>query len=249
MISLKTLEEIKIMDYAGGIAYDVISKVISRVEPGIPTIELDQFAESEIRRLGGTPAFKGYHGFPGTLCISIDNEVVHGIPSKTRKIESGQIVSIDIGVGYNGYYSDMAKSIAVGELTGQKIKLLKITEEALFKGIRKAFPGNHLYDISFEIQSYVEKNGFSIVREYVGHGIGKEIHEDPQVPNFGMPGQGPIIQPGLVICIEPMVNIGTFEVYVGKNNWTVLTKDNKPSAHFEHMIYVSETGPKTLTQL
>ncbi len=249
MILLKTPEEIKIMDHAGSIAYEVISNVISRVEPGIPTIELDKFAESEIRRLGGTPAFKGYHGFPGTLCVSIDNEVVHGIPSKVRKIESGQIVSIDIGVGYKGYYSDMAKSIAVGELTEQQIKLLQVTEEALFKGIRKAFPGNHLYDISFEIQSYVERNGFSVVREYVGHGIGKEIHEDPQVPNFGMPGQGPILQPGLVICIEPMVNIGTFEVYVGTNSWTVLTKDNKSSAHFEHMIYISETGPKILTQV
>lgn len=249
MISLKTEDEIKIMAAAGRIASSTLDKVISMVQPGITTLELDNVAESEIRRQGGVPAFKGYHGFPKTICTSIDHEVVHGIPSANRKLEEGQLISIDLGVRYKDYHSDMAKTVAVGNISEEKQNLLKVTEEALFRGIRKAHPGNHLYDISFEVQTYAESHGYSIVRDYVGHGIGRQIHEEPQVPNFGLPGTGIVIQPGLVICIEPMVNIGTYEVIVGDNGWVVLTGDRKPSAHFEHMVYVSKHGPKILTQM
>lgn len=249
MIELKDTEAIKIMREAGRINSLALNKAISAVESGITTLELDRIAEAEILKHGGKPAFKGYHGFPNTLCTSIDFEVVHGIPSKNRKLESGQILSIDIGTLYNGYYADMAKTVPVGSISDEKLKLLKVTEESLFRGIRKAYPGNHLFDISSEVQRYVESQGFSVVRDYVGHGIGRKLHEEPQVPNFGIPGTGPVIRPGLVICIEPMVNIGTYEVFVSDNNWTVNTKDNLASAHFEHAIYVSEDGPKILTQI
>ncbi|HDS09651.1 MAG TPA: type I methionyl aminopeptidase, partial [Firmicutes bacterium] len=248
-INLKNSEEVEKIREAGQIASEVLDLVIELAHPGVSTLELDRLAETEIRKRGAIPAFKGYNGFPGTLCISIDEEVVHGIPSKKRLLESGQILSLDIGVGLKGFFSDMAKSVAVGNLSEEKLSLVRVTEEALFRGIRKAFPGNRLFDISYEVQSYVESHGFSVVRDYVGHGIGREIHEEPQVPNFGMPGLGPVLQEGLVICIEPMVNIGTYEVEVGENGWTVLTKDRKPSAHFEHTIYVSSTGPKILTQI
>ncbi len=249
MIDLKTPEDIEKMKAAGKIASEVLDLVIGRVKPGVSTLDLDRFAEQEIRSRGGIPAFKGYNGFPGTLCVSLDDEVVHGIPSKKRLLQNGQILSLDIGVGLDGFFADMAKSVAVGNLTEEKLNLLRITEESLFRGIRKAIPGNHLYDISYEIQSFVERHGFSVVRDYVGHGIGRALHEDPQVPNFGMPGTGPLIQEGLVICIEPMVNIGTYDVEVGENGWTVFTRDRKPSAHFEHMVYISGKGPKILTQI
>ena len=216
------------------------------IREGITTEELDRLAEEYIKRHGGIPAFKGYRGYPRSLCVSVNEEVVHGIPGK-RKLKEGDIVSLDLGVLMDGYYGDAAITVPVGKVSELARKLIKVTEEALYRGIEMARPGNRLSDISHAIQTHVEKAGFSVVREFVGHGIGKQLHEEPQVPNFGPPNRGPRLEPGMVLAIEPMVNTGTWEVRILPNGWTVVTADGGLSAHFEHTVAITDNGPEILT--
>jgi methionyl aminopeptidase len=219
-----------------------------KIKPGVKTKELDRLAEDFIRSQGAYPAFKGYRGFPASICISIDNEVVHGIPGE-RVIEEGQVISVDIGVLKDSFYADGAFTFAVGPISDQAKRLIKVTQEALERGLKFAKEGKFLSDISYAIQSFVEKNGFSVVRDLVGHGIGMNMHEEPQIPNFGPPGQGPILKKGMVLAIEPMVNVGSFEIETKKDNWTIITKDGSLSAHFEHTVAVTENGAMILTDL
>ena len=216
------------------------------VLPGVTTIELDRKAEEFIRSSGANPGFKGLYGFPATICVSINDEVVHGIP-KNRILKNGDIIGIDCGVYMNGYYGDHAKTFPVGNVDEQIINLLNITQKSLLKGIEQAVPGKNIGDIGFAVQSYVEKYGYGIVRELVGHGIGEKLHEEPQIPNYGIKGKGPLIQPGMCFAIEPMINLGTEMVYTKSDNWTVCTKDGLPSAHFEHTITVTNGKPIILT--
>jgi len=248
MITLKSEEELIYLRAAGRIVADVLAELreVIITNPGITTKELDQLAESLIIKRGARPAFKGYRGFPCCLCASVNQQVVHGIPGD-YKLQPGDIVSLDLGVKLNGYYGDAAVTVAVGKIGSEVNKLLEVTERALYRGIRQAKVGNRLSDISYAIQSHVEKNGFSVVRTLVGHGIGRYLHEDPPVPNFGKPHQGPKLKRGMVLAIEPMVNVGSFEVKTTKDNWTVVTKDGKPSAHFEHTIAIRGNKPEILT--
>lgn len=216
------------------------------IREGITTEELDRLAEEYIKRHGGIPAFKGYRGYPRSLCVSVNEEVVHGIPGK-RRLKEGDIVSLDLGVLMDGYYGDAAITVPVGKVSELAKKLIKVTEEALYRGIEMARPGNRLSDISHAIQTHVEKAGFSVVREFVGHGIGKQLHEEPQVPNFGPPNRGPRLEPGMVLAIEPMVNTGTWEVRILPNGWTVVTADGGLSAHFEHTVAITDNGPEILS--
>ncbi|MDW7674586.1 MAG: type I methionyl aminopeptidase [Bacillota bacterium] len=248
MIIFKTPEEIKMMKEAGKIVAETHAELAKVVAPGITTAELDRIAENYIRSCGATPAFKGYHGFPASICASINEELVHGIPG-LRKLKNGDIISIDIGAVYNGFFGDAAVTLPVGEISSEAKQLLQVTEEALMKGIEQARVNNRLSDISHAVQAYVEANNFSVVRDYVGHGIGREMHEDPQVPNFGRPGFGPRLKPGLVLAIEPMVNMGSYEVYTLQDDWTVVTTDKKLCAHFEHTIAITEDGPEILTKV
>lgn len=247
MITFKSEHEIELMREAGKIVASTHRKLAEAVRPGITTAELDAIAEKHIRAHGAIPAFKGYHGFPGTICASINEEVVHGIPS-LRRLKEGDIVSIDIGACYKGYYGDAAATLPVGEISSQAAKLLKVTRESLYRGIAFAREGFRLSDISHAVQEYVESYGFSVVRSYVGHGIGTEMHEEPQVPNFGRPGRGPRLQEGMVLAIEPMVNAGTWKVETLEDNWTVVTKDKSWSAHFEHTVAIGEERPEILTE-
>ncbi|NLC38715.1 MAG: type I methionyl aminopeptidase [Clostridia bacterium] len=248
MIYLKSERELNYMRDAGRLTAETHREVKEAVREGVTTAELDRIAEDYIRQKGGKPSFKGYHGFPASICASINEEVVHGIPG-LRKLESGDIISIDIGVEINGYHGDAAATWPVGEIDEEVERLLKVTEESLMRGIQQALVDNRLGDISHAIQEYVEKNGFSVVRDYVGHGIGSRMHEDPQVPNFGTPGRGPRLRAGMTLAIEPMVNMGTYEVTTVADNWTVVTKDGKPSAHFEHTIAITPEGPEILTKI
>ena len=218
------------------------------VRPGVTTKELDTKAEAFIIKRGGKPAFKGYHGYPATICASINEEVVHGIPSN-RHLREGDIIGIDLGVVMDGFYGDAARTFAVGKVDETSLKLMEVTEAALYKGIEQAVPGNRLYDISHAVQEHVEAAGFSVVRDFVGHGIGRQLHEEPQVPNYGPPHQGPKLEEGMAIAIEPMVNEGTWQVKVLKDGWTVVTADGKRSAHFENTIVITENGPEILTRL
>jgi methionyl aminopeptidase len=213
--------------------------------------ELDVIAEEYIRSQGGTPAFKGYghdpsNLFPGTLCVSVDDEVVHGIPDG-RKLQEGQVVSVDVGVKKNGWFGDGARTFAVGKVLGEKVRLLRATEEALAKGIECARAGCRLHDISARVQEHVERQGFSVVRDLVGHGIGRNLHEEPSIPNYGTPGTGPLLKEGMVLAIEPMVNAGSYHVKLGSDGWTVRTRDGRPSAHFEHTVVVREHEAEILT--
>lgn len=246
MIILKTEREIDLMRKSADILIETFKIVDSLVEPGIRTEVIDQEVEKYIRSRGAKPAFKGYHGYPASACISIDDEVVHGIPG-SRTLEVGQIVGIDIGVELNKYFSDAAKTYAVGEISAEKKRLMEVTEASLENGIRAAIAGNRLSDISYAVQSVVEEAGYSVVRELVGHGIGRDLHEDPQVPNYGKPGHGPRLKAGMVLAIEPMVNMGDYEVVFEDDNWTVRTADGSPSAHFEHTIAITEDGNEILT--
>jgi len=251
-IPIKTKREIELMRESCRIVAEVLAFIGSNIKPGVFTIELDRIAEEYIRANGANPAFKGYghdkkNLFPASLCVSIDEEVVHGIPNG-RILEEGQIVSIDVGVQKNGYFGDGARTFAVGKTSEEKAQLLKITEEALYKGIEQARAGHHLHDVSSTVQRHVEKAGFSVVRDLVGHGIGKHLHEDPAVPNFGTPGTGLILKEGMVLAIEPMVNTGTYKVQVADDGWTVRTSDGKPSAHFEHTIVIQSGEAEILTQ-
>ncbi len=251
-VSIKTEREIALMRESCRIVADVLALVGANVRSGVYTRELDHIAEDYIRSKGATPAFKGYGSdrhnlFPSTLCISIEDEVVHGIPNG-RRLEEGQVVSVDVGVKKNGYFGDGARTFAVGRTSHEKQRLLKITEESLYKGIEKAKAGNHLHDVSSAVQQYVEGAGFSVVRDLVGHGIGKSLHEEPAIPNFGSPGTGIVLKEGMTLAIEPMVNAGTYKVEVDEDGWTVRTADGKPSAHFEHTIVVREGEPEILTR-
>jgi methionyl aminopeptidase len=247
MITLKSKREIDIMRKAGEIAAEALARIVDEIEPGITTIALDSLAEKFIRSRGGEPAFKGYHSYPASICVSINDEVVHGIPSQMRTIEEGDIVSIDLGVKYMGFYGDIAASVVVGRGSEIAEKLVDVTKKSLFLGIEQAYPGNRLFDIGHEIQTYVESQGFSVVKQYVGHGIGRSLHEEPQVPNFGEKGKGILLEPGLTIAIEPMVNAGGFEVYTLSDGWTVKTRDGSLSAHFEHTVAITDDGPVILT--
>lgn len=248
MIILKSEREIKYMRDAGRIVAETLQEVKKAVRPEITTLELDQLAEDYIKSCGAIPTFKGYHGFPGNICASVNEQVVHGIPS-VKKLKNGDTVSIDIGAVINGYHGDAALTLPVGEIDIEVKNLLKVTQESLDKGIEKAIAGNRLSDISHAVQTHAEKHGYGVVRDYVGHGIGRNMHEDPQIPNYGIPGHGPRLKPGMTLAIEPMINMGTHAVNVLNDGWTVVTADGKPSAHFEHTIAITPDGPEILTRL
>jgi methionyl aminopeptidase len=250
MVTLKSEREIERMRASGKVVAEVLQALESEIRPGVATAELDRLAESIIRaHEGARPAFKGYGGFPASICASVNEEVVHGIPSKSRTLEAGDIVGIDVGVLMGGYHADAARTFAVGPVTEETRRLLSVTKSALEAGIDAARPGARLGDVSAAIQSVAESAGFSIVRDLVGHGIGQHLHEDPQVPNFGVEGRGLELEPGLVIAIEPMVNVGGSEVRTLEDAWTIVTIDGSLSAHFEHTVAITESGPDILTRV
>lgn len=246
MIVLKTEQEIGYMRDAGRIVGQTLAVIKKAISPGITTQELDHIAEQFIRRAGGVPAFKGYCGFPASICSSINEQVVHGIPGP-RQLKDGDVISIDIGVKLNRYYGDAAITVPVGEVDAEILKLLSVTEQALNKGIEQAIKGNRLSDISHAVQLHAEAYGYGVVRDYVGHGIGQRMHEDPQIPNYGPPGRGPLLKSGMTLAIEPMINYGTPDVEVLTDDWTVVTVDRKISAHFEHTVAITEGEPEILT--
>ena len=248
MVYKRSGDEIKMISKSCQIVADTIDMLSEFVVPGALISDLDKKAENFITSLGARPAFKGYMGFPSTLCISIEDAVVHGIPGDIE-LKEGQIVGIDCGAELNGYYGDHAKTFSVGKISSEKKELMKITEESLYKGIEKAVPGNYVGDIGYAVQTHAESNGFSVVRELVGHGIGQNLHEEPQVPNYGTPSQGYKLHAGMCIAIEPMINLGGREIYTAKDGWTILTADGKASAHFEHTIAILEDGPKILSKV
>lgn len=236
------------MRHAGQIVAEALQKMRDRVRPGVSTLELDQIAYETATRRGAKPAFLGYRGYPASVCASINDEIVHGIPRADRILAEGDIISLDFGSIYQGYYGDAAITVAVGKVSPLAAKLLQVAEEALYKGIEQARAKNHLTDISAAIQARAEQDGFSVVRRYVGHGIGRAMHEPPEVPNFGPPGRGPILRPGLVLAIEPMLNTGTHETIELADGWTVVTADGGLSAHFEHSVAITEGDPEVLTR-
>jgi len=251
-IPVKTAREIALMRESGRIVADVLALIGREVRPGVRVIDLDRLAEEYIRSRGGEPAFKGYghdakNLFPGTLCISVDDQVVHGIPDG-RVLKEGEIVSIDVGVRKGGYFGDAARTFPVGVVAEEKRRLLQVTEESLYAGLAQACAGNKLHDVSAAVQEHVEAAGFSVVRDLVGHGIGKNLHEEPAIPNYGVRGTGPVLQEGMALAIEPMVNAGTSRVRVENDGWTVTTADGKPSAHFEHTVVVRQGEPEILTR-
>ena len=248
MVYKRSENEIKMISRSCQIVADTIDMLSEFVVPGALISDLDKKAENFITSQGARPAFKGYMGFPSTLCISIEDAVVHGIPGDIE-LKEGQIVGIDCGAELNGYYGDHAKTFSVGKISSEKKKLMKITEESLYKGIEKAVPGNFVGDIGHAVQTHAESNGFSVVRELVGHGIGENLHEEPQVPNYGTPSQGYRLHSGMCIAIEPMINLGGREIYTAKDGWTILTADGKASAHFEHTIAILDDGPEILSKV
>lgn len=254
MISIKSKHELDIMKKAGEILARTLEKVESMIKPGVTTLELDRVAEEFIRKNGAIPSFKGYKGLPGaidypaSICASINNEVVHGLPG-LNELKNGDIISIDIGVYIDGFHSDAARTYPVGEISRRAENLIRVTRESFYEGIKKAVKGNHIVDISAAIQEYVEKNGYSVVRDYVGHGIGREMHEPPQVPNYRTRGRGPRLESGMTLAIEPMVNEGGWHVHLLENKWTVVTADGSLSAHYENTIAITDEGPIILTKL
>ncbi len=246
-IIIKTADEIACLFEANRIVAEVLTLLQTVVEAGITTWELDKIAEELCLKRKARPAFKGYRGFPGSLCVSVNEEVVHGIPSRKRKLKKGDSISIDFGVLLNGYYGDSAVTIAVDGIGQEVRRLLEVTEQSLYKGIEEAVPGNRIADISKAVQQHVESNGFSVVRQFVGHGIGAALHEAPEIPNFHQGERTARLLPGMVLAIEPMVNMGTYKVRVLRDGWTVVTGDKKPSAHFEHSIAVTENEPVILS--
>ncbi|WP_191566507.1 type I methionyl aminopeptidase [Metabacillus idriensis] len=247
MIICKTPREIEIMREAGRIVALTHQELQKHIQPGITTKELDAIAEKFICASNAIPSFKGYNGFRGSICASVNEELVHGIPGD-RVLREGDIISIDIGAKYNGYHGDSAWTYPVGKISEESESLLKVTEESLYKGLEEAKPGERLSNISHAIQTYVEQHQFSVVREYVGHGVGQDLHEDPQIPHYGPPNKGPRLKPGMVLAIEPMVNAGSRYVKTLADNWTVVTQDRKMCAHFEHTIAITETGYEILTK-
>ena len=248
MIHAKSSRDIQYMRDAGRIVAQTHEELAKAVKPGVGTKELDQIAEDYIISKGAEPSFKGYRGFPAAICTSVNHVVVHGIPG-LETVKNGDIISIDIGVVINGYHGDAARTIPVGEISATTEKLLQVTEESLYKGIEQAVIGNRLSDISHAVQTHAEGNGFSVVRNYCGHGIGRSMHEEPQILNYGDPGHGPRLKAGYCLAIEPMVNVGTHGVSVLKDGWTVITNDKQLSAHFEHSVAITEDGPLILTEL
>jgi len=246
VINLKTDHEIEMMARAGRALESVIEELKVACREGVRTIELDRLAERRIRAAGARPGFLGYHGFPNSLCISVNDEAVHGIPGK-RRIRDGDIVSLDLGLVLDGFWADMGCTVAVGKVGAEARRLVRVTEECLETAIRQAQPGGHLYDISAAVQQHAEAAGFSVIRQFVGHGIGRRMHEEPQLPNFGEPGTGPELRPGMTLAIEPMVNQGGPDVYIKPDGWTVCTSDGSLSAYFEHTVAVTRDGPRVLT--
>jgi methionyl aminopeptidase len=246
MIPLKSKSDLAMLRESGRILAEVIFELEKSVVPGITTAEIDRVAEELISRRKVVPAFKGYRGFPAVACVSVNEEIVHGIPG-SRIIKDGDNVSIDLGVNYRGYFSDAAVTVIAGTPLPDMARLVGVTRQALYEGIKAAMVGCRLGDVSHAIQKFVEKNGFSVVREFVGHGIGRQLHEEPEVPNYGMPGRGPLLKEGMVLAIEPMVNIGTWRSEILDNGWTAVTGDRLPSAHFEHTVAVTDQGPEILT--
>jgi len=251
--TLKSAAEIALMDEANRIIRGILADLRSFIRPGVSTGEVDRFAEQRIREAGGVPAFKGYphrhdgHDFPGTVCASVNDEVVHGVPREGTILHSGDILSVDLGIHYKGYYGDAAETFPVGVITPEARRLLDVTREALLRAVDQARPGRRVSDIGFAVQSHVEAHGFSVVREFVGHGIGANLHEEPQIPNFGQPGRGPRLAPGMVLAIEPMVNAGGPEVVLSaEDGWTARTRDGSLSAHFELSVAVTDAGPMVL---
>lgn len=248
MIIYKSPQEVDKMRTAGRIVAGTIDRVLAAVRPGISTADLDRVAEEEIHRHAATPSFKGYKGFPGSICASLNDEVVHGIPSPKRILKAGDILSLDFGAIWEGYHADSAVTVFVGEPpSAEAEKLVRVTEEALEAAISQVRPGGRLSDVSHAVEQVVEGAGFSVVREYVGHGIGRSLHEDPQIPNYGPPGRGPELRPGLVVAVEPMVTMGDWPTRVLADDWTVVTADGSLAAHFEHTIAVTEDGHEVLT--
>lgn len=246
MISIKSQREIDLMVIAGNIVYETHKHIKPMIKPGVSLLELDAAAEKFILSKGAKPSFKGYDGFPNATCISVNEEVVHGIPSK-RKLKKGDIVSIDIGAEYKGYHGDSAWSYIVEDASDDIKYLMEHTKKALFEGINEVKPGNRIGDISYAIGKYAEEHHLGIVRELVGHGVGNHLHEDPNVPNYGIKGTGPLLKEGMVIAIEPMLNLGTDDIVIDDNDWTISTLDGKPSAHFEHTVLVTKDGYQILT--
>lgn len=246
MITIKSDREIKLLEVAGNIVYETHQYLKQYIKPGITTLELDRLAEKFIRSKDATPSFKGYEGFPASICTSINHEVVHGIPSK-KKLKDGDIISIDIGACYKGYHGDSAWTYEVGNVSDEKKGLLYHTERALFEGLKQVKPGNRIGDISFAIEEYAKAHNLGVVKELVGHGVGTSIHEDPDVPNFGEKGTGPRLKKGMVIAIEPMLNLGSSDIVMLDDDWTIETEDYSPSAHFEHTVVVTDDGYKILT--
>jgi methionyl aminopeptidase len=248
MIILKSPDEVAKMRVAGGIVVETIDTVLAAVVPGVSTADLDVVAEAFIRERKATPSFKGYRGFPASICASLNEEVVHGIPSPKRILKEGDVLSLDFGAIWDGYHADSAVTVFVGEPpSAEAEKLVRVTEEALEAGISQIRPGGRMSDISHAVQQVVEGAGFSVVREYVGHGVGRSLHEDPQIPNYGLPGRGPELRPGLVVAVEPMVTMGDWKTRVLADDWTVVTADGSLAAHFEHTIAVTEDGRDVLT--
>ncbi len=247
-ISIKSEKDLEMLRKSGKILARVLKELRKAVKPGVSTAQLNQIAEELIRKEGAVAAFKGYQGFPSSICASINEEIIHGIPAD-RKLKEGDIISLDLGINYEGYFCDAAITLPVGLISSRLRKLIEVAKKALVLGIKQARPENHVSDISSTIQNYVEKNGFSVIREFAGHGVGFNLHEEPQIPNFGKPHQGPILKSGMVFAIEPMVNMGTWETLTLEDGWTVVSKDGFPSAHFEHTVAITERGPEILTML
>jgi len=246
MIIYKSSEEIRAITKSNQIVGKILLELKKMIEPGVTTIELDEYAEKRALEEGARPAFKGYRGFPASLCTSINEEIVHGIPS-SRQLKSGDIISLDFGVEYNGLYGDAAITCSVGDVTEKTKELITAAEESFYKGFEAIETGKRLSDISHAIQTHVESHGFSIIRTFVGHGIGYSLHEDPQIPNFGAPGHGPVLKPGMVMAIEPMISMGDWHVEILEDDWTAITRDRSLSAHYEHSLAITENGPIILS--
>lgn len=246
-IEFRTADEIALMREAGRVVFEILDQLEAAACPGVSTLELDKLAEELTRKKGAKPAFKGYLGYPACVCISLNEEVVHGIPSKKRKLVEGDLLKLDFGVSYRGLFADAARTLPVGKVTGEALALITVTKGSLAKAIEAARVDGRVGDLGHAVQSFVEEHGFSVVRDFVGHGIGRQLHEQPQVPNFGQPNTGPRLQAGMAIAIEPMVNAGTHKVELLDDGWTAVTLDGKLSAHFEHTVLLTEQGPQILT--